>query len=230
MVLFVTATGVALEIRGIARQQIDAYIAGNPAPEPPQVEVKVFGGAVELVDNPEDPAYAARLTTYHLEMAHKEFAMIAQAVTITSPTEWQADPRVTELAALGIDVTDVTEYLRYIGLAEDGDLGRVVDEMLYLSTVTQRGLAEAELAFGIIYQGVALSQHPNPPSDMNSSALYQARLVATRMGYTWTEFCALPGPEQSAAVAQYQVGAKVQWLADRDQERKLRQRSKKGAR
>lgn len=176
----------------------------------------MFGGVTEHVEDVSDPAYRAALTSYHLHMAHAEFDILARALTLVEPEDWQSDPRTAELCSLGIHIPILTEYLRYVALTEADDLLAVMEEVLYLSTVTRRGIEEAERAFDVHYKGAALHKHPSPGGDLRISALFQARLASTEHGYLWPEFCTLTGPEQSAVVAQYQVTRKIQWLADRD--------------
>lgn len=221
----VTAANVTLDVGRIERRVVDQYIAQNPPPDPPQIEVSVLGGVTELVDDLDNPAFRSRLAAYNLRMARDEFQMIAAAVTVISPANWEEAPDVMELADLGLVIRNITDYLRYIALSEPEDLTHVIEEVLYQSTVTPRGIAEAERTFSIIYRGTELSHYPNPPGDMRISALYQARLAATEQHYRWEQFCALSGPEQSAIVAQYQCSMKLQWLSQREQEQRMRHSS-----
>jgi hypothetical protein len=181
------------------------------------VEVQVFGGVIDKIEDKEDPTYRAQLASYNLRMAHAEFDLIAQAMEVLFPEDWRQDRRTREHIGLGIPIPTQTEYLRYIALSEQDDLRGVMDQVLYLSTVTQRGIKEAEKAYAIQWMGISLQQHPNPQGDLQISALYQARLAATDLGYTWEQFCQLTGPEQSAAVAQYLCTLKVQWLSSEKQ-------------
>lgn len=223
-VRFETSAGVVLKISRIPREVIDEYVRGNPAPEPPTVEVPVFGGGTERVDDTEDPEYQQALLAYNLRMAHEEFEIIAQAVQ--TETDWRQDPRVAELRALGFRIITLTDYLCYVALADEQDLIRVTEIVLYLSTVTQRGIREAEKAFDIHYHGVPLDQYPNPTGNLRVSAYYQAREAARAMGYKWEEFSELSGPEQSAVVAHYLCEQKVRWLVAEEERKLARARSK----
>lgn len=227
-----TKAGVTVDVGRVNRQIIDDYILGNPAPTPPQIEVTVFGGAKELVDDLDDPVYTRQLIKYYLTMARAEFDMVACAITLVQPDEhdWVKDSRVDELNSIGVPIGSITEYLRYIALAEDGDLAEATELLLYQSTVTDRGIKEAERAFSISYQGIPLSQHPNPPSNVNISAVYQARSAAVEHNYTWEQFAQLDGPSQSAVVAHYQSSSKLRWLQDREHERRIEQQTRRARR
>lgn len=224
MIRYETSTGVVLGLSRIPRQHIDNYVALNPAPEPPLVEVQVFGGVPEKIEDENDATYRAQLAAYNLRMGHAEFDLIAQALEILHPEDWRSDERTAELTSLGIYIPTQTEYLRYVALSESEDLKAVMEHVLYLSTVTQRGIEEAEQTFGVEWMGVSLEQHPNPRGNLRLSALFQARLAATDLGYTWEKFCELTGPEQSAAVAQYLCTLKVQWLSNEKQRKESENR------
>jgi len=219
-----TTTGAVLELSRLPRQAIDAYLAGHPGPEPPRIAVPIFGGATEWLEDVDDPRYREQLATYHLQLAQDEFVLISQAVQLLEPQPWQLALEVTEWRELGVGLETEADYLRCVALGAAADMTGVIEALLYLSTVTLRGLQEAEAAFGIQYQGIALSQHPNPPGQVSMSPLFQARLAATALGYTWEAFCELDGPAQSAAVAQYLCTEKLRWLLERDSERRAKVR------
>lgn len=221
---YVTATGAILELSRLPRQAIDAYLASHPSPEPPRVAVTIFGGATEWLDDVDDPHYREQLAAYHLRLAQDEFTLVARALTLVEPQPWQLTPEVAEWRELGVQLLTEADYLRCVALGAASDMAKVTEELLYLSTVTRRGLREAEASFGIQYQSIALEQHPNPPGPVSMTLLFQARLAATALGYIWETFCDLDGPAQSAAVAQYLCTEKLRWLLERDSERRSRVR------
>lgn len=208
-----TSTGVTLAVGRIHRSLIDAYATDNPPPEPPVNEVGVLGGVKEKVEDYNDPAYVRALFDYHVQMVTDEFSLIAQAVGVTRPEVWHSDERCHELREIGIDVTRVMDYLRYIALAEDEDRVAVTQLVMYQSTVTQRGIEEAERRFNIQWLNAPLSKHGGPPTRLRASAVFQARSAAREANYTWEQFCDLPGPQQSAIVAHYQAENKIAWLS-----------------
>lgn len=215
MTIYKTSTGVTLEIVRIHRSLIDTYARDNPVPEPPTKEVQVFGGVLERVEDKEDPAYLAQLMTYNLQMANLEFGLIVQAVRIMDPN-WSADPRIAEMTSIGMDADSAPLYLRYIALSVEADLVHVMREVQYLSTVTDRGIQEAMQAFSIEWHGVPLQKHRSPPGKLRASLYYQARVAATDLGITWDDFCELPGPLQSTAMAQHQCKMKIEYLASEE--------------
>ena len=103
-------------------------------------------------------------------------------------------------------------WLRHIILADDEDLANVVELVFYNSTVTARGIEEATQAFGVTWMGqpVTAWHVPRVPGRYNQQ--FEDRKVAQHNHYTWREFCALPGPEQSAEVAFYRLSLRLDWL------------------
>ena len=215
MTIYKSSAGVTLEILRVPRSLIDAYARDNPTPEPPTIEVQVFGGVKEKMDDFKDPGYLAELTIYHLRMARLMFDLIVQAVNIINP-DWRADSRIADMASLGIPIDSTHDYLRYIALAEQSDLTYVMEEALYLSTVTDRGIQEARQAFNIEWQGIPIDRQRNPPGKLSASSVYQSRVAASSLGYIWEQFCKLSGPDQSAIVAQYQCALKIEYLASEE--------------
>ena len=215
MTIYKTSAGITLEIVRVPRVLIDEYVRNNPAPEPPTIEVQVFGDVMEKTDDIHNPVYLAEMAVYNLRMAQLEFGLVAGAVNIVDP-DWKADPRIADMISLGIPIASKHDYLRYIALAEMEDLGYVNLEVQYLSTVTERGIQEAQRAFGILWQRIALEKHRNPPGKLRASSLYQSRVAASALGYAWEQFCQLPGPDQSAVVAQHQCALKIEYLSSEE--------------
>jgi hypothetical protein len=217
-----------LTLNRIPRQRIDAYAIEHPVPEPPTKQVRVLGGVYDTVTDPDDPQYQVALARYNLGMARSQFELLAEAVEIQGPMSWRSDPRCAELESLGVEVQTVTDYLLHVALTDERDLVAVMETLLYLSTVTERGIQEAERSFGIEWRGVPLHNHANPPALLRTTVLYQAREAAAHYHYPWLAFCALTGPEQSAVVAQYRCSLKVQWLAAEYERQKSETKRKKG--
>lgn len=175
----------------------------------------MFGGVTEHIEDASDPEYVSRLMVYNLHMAQLEFGLIAQSVSIVDP-DWRADPRIEEMNSIGMNADTEQSYLRYIALTEIEDLIGVMREVQYLSTVTDRGMHEAMLAFGIEWQGVPLQKHKSPSGKLRASIYYQSRVAASSLGYTWEVFSELSGPMQSAVLAQHQCGLKIEYLASEE--------------
>lgn len=219
---YITSAGVVLEIVRIDRRVIDRYSVSQPAPQPPVREVVVLGGGVEEVPVLDDPDYQAAMQEYRVSMALEQLNILAHSVLIVEPADWRRDPRVLEMHDLGISTDSTIEYLQNIALGSRDDLVSVVEETLYLSTVTERGLDEAYAAFDARWKGIPLEQYRITGGDARMSAVLQARLAATEQHLSWQEFCSLTGPEQSEVVAQYAILAKIKWLADREASNKGR--------
>ena len=83
----------------IPRQEIDHFALAHPEPEPPTEEVEIFGGITDEVPLLDDPGYLAKVQSYHLQLAHDQMALIAEAVEIIGdiPTD-----ELDELQMLGV--------------------------------------------------------------------------------------------------------------------------------
>lgn len=206
----------------VHRSLLDAYALHDPVPQPPQIEVKILGGVTELEDDFDDPEFQSAMFKYQLRLAVQEFDLLAQAVEIIEPDPISTHPQYQDMMELGLDVSTKTGFLRYIALAEQHDMVMVMGEVQYLSTVTMRGILEAQRMFNVSKRGVPLEQHRNPTGTVQVSAVYHARAAAIHGHYNWTEFCNLSGPEQSAIVAQYDIENKLQWLDSQESNAKNR--------
>lgn len=194
-----TSTGYELEVGRIPRERIDAFLLAHPEPEPPTREVEAFGGVVEKVEVLDDPAYLAALQAHRLEMGAAQIDLIADAVEIEG-TGWERE--FAELRELGLAGDNPkADVLRYVVLGNDADFAGVVEEVLYNSTVTLRGLEEAAERFGVTWLGQRVPVVSPPGGPGRGSNLFGDRQAAKFSLLTWEEFCTLPGPEQSAAVA-----------------------------
>lgn len=209
---YVTRDGLRLEIGRIGREVIDAYAVTNPPPEPPMRKVEAWGGIVEDVPVPDDLEYRARLLDYHVAQGERQIELIAEAITMPDqeavPTE-----ELAELQAIGLCDGGWPDTLRYLVLAHPADMAAAVELVLYQSTVTERGVEEAARAFNVTWAGRPVLTIRPPSTPGQYSMIYEARLAARYSGYAWGEFCALTGPEQSAAVAFHLLDLRLEWLA-----------------
>ena len=118
-----------------------------------------------------------------------------------------------DLRAIGLAEGDGhASWLRHIVLASDEDLANVVELVFYHSTVTVRGIEEAMRAYNVTWMGQPVSAWHVPRVPGRYSQQFEDRKVARHNHYTWREFSALPGPEQSAEVALYRLSTRLEWL------------------
>jgi len=211
--IFTTKNGVRLEVGRIARERLDAFSATHLPPVPPTRQMEVFGGEVEDVPILDDSAYQARLMDYYVSLGHDQIAAIVGAVQILDWDEAQARAELAELQAIGLGDGGEADLLRYVILADIDDLAAVVNLVAYQSTVTDRGVQEAADAFAVTWTGKPVLALKVPSTPGRYSMVFEARTAAKYAGYTWEQFCALPGPEQSAVVAFHLLEQKLEWLA-----------------
>jgi len=102
-------------------------------------------------------------------------------------------------------------------LGSDDDLAAVVELVMYQSTVTERGIAEAAQAFNVTWMEKPVLQWGISGSYGRHGAPFEARKAAQFSQYNWHDFCTLPGPEQSAIVAFYRLSTRLEWLMAQQQ-------------
>jgi|OM-RGC.v1.014789237 hypothetical protein len=208
---YVTATGYELEIGRLGREEIDGFLARDPPPEPPEREVEVFGGDVELVPDRKDPDYQAALADWQRRVFVDETALIAGAVRVGAAPEGDVEALVE---ALGFEPDEV-DVLRFAALTDEGDRERVVDEVMYLSTVTPRGIAEAAERFGVEWAGKPVLEYRLGGSPAEYTQRFEDWMAATEARMSWSEFCALSGPKQSEVVAFWRLRMRLDYLRRR---------------
>lgn len=217
---YVTATGFKLEIGRVDRRMIDRAVVALDKPQPPTVKasdlgIEVFGGIEEDVILHDNPDYQAALLAYYVKLAVRQFSILSAAVDIVEPSEWRE--QVEELKALGLAGTDDVKasVLRYRVFEDQRDWDAVVGEVIYNSTVSPRGLAEARARYEVTWKGEPLSAVGVPQSKATYSEEFEARKAAHHNELSWPEFCALSGPEQSAEVIFYRSMLVLSWLETR---------------
>lgn len=216
---YITATGYELEVGRVDRRMIDRAVVALKRPQPPAVKasdlgIEVFGGIDEDVIMHDDPDYQAALLAYYIKLATREFDILSEAVSIVAPS-WREKAR--ELEALGLvgGSNAKAGVLRYEALSDSEDWGAVVNEVIYNSTVSGRGVEEAQERFNVTWRGEPLSSIGIPRTPAMYSAEYEARRAAKHGEMSWPEFCALSGPDQSAEVVFYRSSGVLAWLEQR---------------
>lgn len=212
MTTYTTKSGVVLQIGRVARERIDRLATKHVLPEPPTRMVEVFGGIEEEIPILDDPDYLAAMQEYHLLLGQEQVALLADAVTFAELDE------LDELRALGL-IEDDADLLQYV-LADEAELAEVIGEVLYESTVTERGIAEANAAFAVTWHERPVEAWHVPGTPGRYSAMYEARMAAQDSSYHWREFCAMGGSEQSTVVAFFRLKGRLEWLQMQAQKRK----------
>lgn len=213
------ASGVALKIERVDRRELDKFAAVYPAPRPPTRPMEVWGGATELVEDENDPDYVRAAVAYRVRLTKLQFDLLASAMTILD-YDWQQDDALQELVEMGIATLTKRDYLAFVALGDQADLRRATDEVLYLSTVTERGIEEAEHSYDVSWYGQALSKFKIKTTAGRYSRMFEERKAAQYSHYSWDAFCDLPGCEQSAIVAFYRLDTRLAYLIEREQQHK----------
>jgi len=205
---YVTRDGIVLEIGRVERRRLDAV--NLPAPIPPTRNVETWGGLVEQMPVYDDPGYQTALYEWRVNIWREQIGVIAAALDYELTAEKQSE--LDALRALGIGNGSVADYLRF--MVSEVDQAAIVELVLYQSTVTPRGIAEAEQRLDYTWRGKPVGTWAVGYTYGKRGSLGVDMRAALRSGLTWTQFCELPGPEQSALVAFWILEERLSWLAD----------------
>lgn len=210
-----TSTGIELSVKGISRKVIDAFLLYRSPPEPPLKTIKIYGGLEEQVPDYEAESYKREYEHYVTAMAQDQFLLIAYAVTFdVNPYD---NKMFNELIQVGVIEPSNKEeanfdFLRFVAMEQVADSALVMNEVLYLSTVTQEGIEEAGDLFNVTWHSKRVELFGIPRTNARFTQHFEDRSAAKYAGVPWTTFIELTGPEQSAIVAHYRVSQRLDWL------------------
>lgn len=206
---YTTLEGYRLQLGSVDRRRLDRIRLKRGEPDPPTRTVEIWGGEEE-VPIYDDAGYQGDRVEYHLWLASEEAGVMADAITILNEDtiDWS---ELGELDGLGLVIpNEKVGFLLY--LVNDNDKSNVIEQILYNSTVTVRGIAEAERTYAITWydQSVYAWRIPGTPGRVGD--LFEARQAAQFSHLSWGEFCDLSGPEQSAVWAFHRLSRRLEWL------------------
>lgn len=193
---FFTASGSVVSCKPINRELIDDYFANDQPPEAPTEEVEVFGGVTETVWLYDDPDYQREVNLYKIRTMLDLYDLFSKSIKIKQISADDAEYE-RELKAgnnrydLNLDVI----------FAVQSDLSDFVDECLYHSTVTIRGLQESFERFNVTYLGNPVNKAVLPGTYAMRAQIFEDWQAAIHGNHTWESFCKLPGPKQCDYVA-----------------------------
>ena len=209
---YTTAGGAQLLISRVHRAAIDKFVAAHPEPIPPSVMIEIWGGIEEESPDYNDPQYLSEVQQYRLTMGHDQLDLLLPAIQVVHNPK-PADAELLEL--LEVVALDEIADLRYNILSDDLDLEQVIEEMLYLSTVTHQGIVEAQQAMAVKWMDKEVTAWKVPSIPIEYNPLFRDRKAAQACGYNWSSFCELTGPEQSENVAFYTLSQTVEFLSSK---------------
>lgn len=205
---YVTRDGVILTVGRVDRRRLDAaYI---PAPVPPTRIVEAWGGIKEELPDWKNRDYQKRLHDWRVTLWRDHLRIIADALAFTLNAEQQVPLEAVRAIGLG-DGTNA-DYLRFC--VSEHDQTQIVELLLYLSTVTERGVREATARLDYTWRGKPLDNWNVGYTHGKRGSLAVDMRAAIRSGLTWGQFCELTGPEQSTLVAFWGLEDRLHWLAE----------------
>lgn len=211
MVEYTTEQGIILRVGRLQRQKLDAVQAGAE-PIPPEVLSSSLGR--EVWGDPEakeydhrDPGYLEELHRWQQEIGERQTALIVGAIGLDD----EAQANVTELHRLGI-VPDTSLLTFFEACLTEQEQNAVVGLVLYQSTVTTRGIVEADAAFAVTWRSKPVSAWSVPGMPVRQGRQFEDRTAAILSGYKWSEFCELHGAEQSKEVTFHRIARRLEWL------------------
>lgn len=207
--IYTTHNGVRLEITSIPRKDIDNFFQSHPYPEPPKREAIVIGGLKELVDDYDSPEYNKAVFAYNLKVAKEQMSLLVDGIKILD--NWQEMPGFLELVQAGIAKHKRQDFLTFYAL-NDNDISNVIDEIMYLSTVTERGIQEASKMFNVKWYSDDVMAWGVRNTPASFSSLFEQREAANYEHISWQEFTTLSGKEQSAIVAHRRLKMRLESL------------------
>ena len=206
--VYTTSGGVVIEVGRVNRTDLDNIFI--PEPVPPTRRVPIFSapGAQEYEDVPvwDDVTYQRMVADWRLRIFAEQWHIIAPALTVTNADIAEAQA----LQAAGLGDGTALDWLHYT--AARRDQLAIVELVMYNSTVTERGIAEAEARFGYTWRGKPLSAWSVSYTPGQRGLLAADYRAAFRSQLTWSAFCALPGQEQSALVAFWALEDRLTYL------------------
>lgn len=209
MTVYTTIYG-DLQLDRIDRRILDKFAIKSPPPVPPIKEVEVWGGVTEKIEDKTDKTYLRQLLAYRVGLVRDQFDILSGA--INTSVDWQNSQKLFEFIDADICESTYKHWLWFVALDDREVFDNVVDEIFYLSTVTERGIKEAEEVFSVTWFGKSIDTFRIKATEARYTQLFEDREAARFALYTWDDFCDLPGYEQSAIVAQYRLKAKIDYL------------------
>jgi hypothetical protein len=164
---------------------------------------------VEEIPDYKNAEYQQALYNWRVQIWREQLRAIAAAITFSLTSE--ARQKLEALQAIGMGTGTDADFLRFCVC--EADQAAIVEAVYYQSTVTQRGIAEAEERLNYTWRDKPLSIWTVGYTYGKRGALAVDMRAAFRSGLTWQQFCALSGQEQSLLVAFWSLEERLNWLS-----------------
>lgn len=202
--LLLSRSSLKVTFRKVDRTELDKMRAVIKEPKAPLVKYEIWGGITETHPNFDDPKYIKKLNSFYTGLFTIQRDLILDAII---ELDLASLPDYKELAAIGIVTPDLMLPIQ--------DWNYLVSEILYQSTVTTKGLLEAEAKFSITWMDKSLRGFAVPGSMVDAAEYFTHWKAAQFMNFNWHQFCDMPGPLQSDAVYFYTASNKLDWMNER---------------
>lgn len=193
------------DVGRLDRHKLDMLFI-EPPPEPPTKKVTIWGGVEEDYLMYDDPTYIKLTNEYNRRIFAQERILFESVISYD---------KSKALTLVDEHLLRLTNNVLVILLTED-DMIRLYAEVLYNSTVTQLGMSNAANMYNVRKYDERVDNVRLPPSDITYSQQFRDMNIAIELGYTWSEFCAMSGQEQSNLVMYQALSAILNYLDKKD--------------
>lgn len=192
------------DIGKVDRRRLDILFI-EPPPEPPTKKVLIWGGVEEDYFLYDDPTYVKQVLQYDQRVFVQERQLFETCISYD---------RSKALTLVDEELYQLTDDL-LVTLLSQQQLNKLYSEVLYNSTVTEKGLVNAANMYNVRKYDERIDRIKLPDTDVAYSKQYRDMSIALEAGYTWPEFCALSGQEQSNLVMHTALKATLNYLEQR---------------
>lgn len=212
--LYTTGNGIKLELRKVHRSILDRFSLAYPLPEPVLKTTTIWGGVEQSVIDYNDRGYLEAMMIRNTAMIIGEFKLFSGYMSVIG--DWECDASFKELCECGVCECSERDYISFVAL--DGHrYNEVAQEIMYISTVTDKGIRKAMELFSITWRGAPLENWGLPDSHARyGNRVVEDRSAAVYANMSWPEFCDMSGQEQSDVVAHYRAMNTLAYLRQKD--------------
>lgn len=195
---------ITFNITRISRSKLDRIFI-NKRPTPPTTTVVVFGDYEEESYLYTDPSYLEELRAYNSRVYSTEKSLFLNAISYDED----------ELLKIVDDELYALTGNLLLSALTDKQVYKLFDEVVYISTVTRRGINEAYNILNVTKYEDDITKIVLPVTNIKYSQVYRDMLVAKEANISWKDFCELSGFEQSMLVAFHNLQNILKYLEEK---------------